>query len=39
MIMSYIVVFMQEFIPTCAGLVALKVCMDIARGIIYGRGN
>lgn len=39
MIMSYIVAFMQEFIPISAGLVALKVCMDIARVIIYGRGN
>lgn len=39
MIMSYIVSFMQEFIPISVGLVALKVCMDIARGIIYGRGN
>ena len=39
MIMSYIVAFMQEFIQISVGLVALKVCMDIARGIIYGRGN
>lgn len=38
MIMSYIVAFMQQFIPISAGLVALKVCMDIARNIIYGKG-
>lgn len=38
MIMSYIVAFMQEFIPISAGLVALKVCMDIARNIVYGKG-
>ena len=38
MIMSYIVAFMQEFIPISVGLVALKVCMDIARNIVYGKG-
>lgn len=38
MIMSYIVAFMQEFIPVSVALVALKVCMDIARSIIYGKG-
>ncbi len=38
MIMSYIVAFMQEFIPISVGLVALKVCMDISRNIVYGKG-
>ena len=36
--MSYIVVFMQEFIPISVGLVALKVCMDICRNMMYGKG-
>lgn len=36
--MSYIVAFMREFISISAGLVALKVCMDIARSIVYGKG-
>lgn len=38
MIMSYIVAFMHEFIPISAGLVTLKVCMDISRNIVYGKG-
>lgn len=38
MIMSYIVAFMQEFIPISVGLATLKVCMDISRSIVYGKG-
>lgn len=38
MIMSYIVAFMQEFLPITVGLATLKVCMDISRNIVYGKG-
>lgn len=38
MIMSYIVEFMQQFIPISVGLATLKVCMDISRNIVYGKG-
>lgn len=39
MIMSYILVFIKELFPLCIFLVALKSCMDITRGLLYGRSN
>lgn len=39
MIMSFIVAFVKEMLPLSVGLVALKVCFDITRGLLYGRSN